>query len=113
MKKCLTLLFAFVMLGALSGWSQTSATSTSEKLSAKSSKMTTVRGMVSADGKTFVADKDKKTWTVSNPEKLKGEEGHHVSLRGQLNAAKNEIEVSSVRVLSATKSSSKKKTTTS
>src|SRR5437763_1937934 len=36
-----------------------------------------------ADGKlAFVADSDGKVWSVTNPEALKGHEGHHVMLKG-------------------------------
>lgn len=54
-------------------------------------------GKVSADGKTFVSDKDNKTWTVSNPEALKGHEGHHVIVKAQVNEGKKEIHVASVK----------------
>ena len=63
-----------------------------------SKKAMTVSGKVSADGKMFVSDKDNKTWTVSNPEALKGHEGHHVSVKAHIDAAKNEIQVSSVEM---------------
>ena len=35
-----------------------------------------VMGKISDDGKTFVSDKDGKTWTIKNPEAVKGHEGH-------------------------------------
>jgi pentapeptide MXKDX repeat protein len=43
-------------------------------------KAVSVSGKVSDDGKMFASDKDNKTWTVSNPEALKGHEGHHVTV---------------------------------
>ena len=43
-----------------------------DKMSAKA---VTVSGTVGADGTTFI-DKDNKTWTVTNPEALKGHEPH-------------------------------------
>ncbi len=63
-----------------------------------SKKAMTVSGKVSDDGKMFVSDKDNKTWTVSNPEALKGHEGHHVTVKVHVDAAKNEIQVSSVKM---------------
>ena len=63
-----------------------------------SKKAMIVSGKVSADGKMFVSDKDNKTWTISNPEALKGHEGHHVSVKAHIDAAKNEIQVSSVKM---------------
>jgi len=61
-------------------------------------KAMTVSGKISDDGKMFVSDKDNKTWTVSNPEALKGHEGHHVTVKAHVDAAKNEIQVSSVKI---------------
>src|SRR5215831_9183345 len=54
-------------------------------------------GMISADGRTFVSDEDNRTLTVSNPGALKGYEGHQVTLKAQINAAKNVIHVVSVK----------------
>ena len=55
-----------------------------EKTSAKA---VSLSGKVSADGKTFV-DKDNRSWTLSNPEALKGHEGHEVTLKAHEDAAK-------------------------
>ena len=70
----------------------------SEKMSAKTMG---VSGKVGDDGKTFVADKDGKTWKVSNPDALKGHEGHHVRIKAHVDADKDEINVSSVKMLKA------------
>lgn len=63
-----------------------------------SSKAVHITGKISADGQTFVSDKDSKNWTISNPEAVKGHEGHHVTLTGQPDAAKNEIKVMSLKM---------------
>ena len=63
-----------------------------------STKAISLSGKVSADGKTFVSDKDNKTWTVSNPEALKGHEGHEVTLKAHVDEAKSEIHVTSVKM---------------
>jgi hypothetical protein len=55
----------------------------------------TLSGKISADGRTFVTDKDNKTWTVSNPEALKG---HEVTLKAHVDEANNEIHVTSVKM---------------
>ena len=47
----------------------------------------------------FMSDKDNKTWTVSNPEALKGHEGHHVIVKAQVNDGKKEIHVASVKMV--------------
>jgi hypothetical protein len=69
-------------------------TAKAEKTPAKAVMLT---GKVSADAKTFV-DKDNKSWTVTNREALKGHEGHDVTLKAQLDSAKNEIHVVSVKM---------------
>ena len=62
------------------------------------SKTVSVSGKVSDDGKTFVSDKDNKNWTISNPDTVKGHEGHHVTVKAQLDSAKNEIHVTSLKM---------------
>jgi hypothetical protein len=64
---------------------------------ARAAKAVSLAGKVSAGGKTFV-DKDNKSWTVTNPEVLKGHEGHEVTLKAHEDAAKNEIHVVSVKM---------------
>jgi hypothetical protein len=64
---------------------------------ATSTKSTSVTGKVSDDGKSLT-DNAGKSWTVSNPEALKGHEGHEVTVKGEADAAKNEIHVKSVKM---------------
>jgi len=61
-------------------------------------KAVSVSGKVSADGKMFTSDKDNKMWTVSNPEALKGHEGHHVTIKARIDAARNQIDIASVKM---------------
>jgi hypothetical protein len=61
-------------------------------------KAVNLAGKISDDGKTFTSDKDKKSWTVANPEALKGHEGHEVTLKANVDSAKNEIHVLSVKM---------------
>ena|SRR5689334_4405490 len=63
-----------------------------------SMKAFSMSGRVSNDGKTFISDKGNQTWTVSNPDKLKGHEGHQVQVKGHLDTANNEIHVIFVKV---------------
>lgn len=63
--------------------------------SAKSVKVT---GKISDDGKSFVSDKDSKSWTISNPDAVKGHEGHHVTLTAHVYADKNEVHVVSLKM---------------
>jgi hypothetical protein len=47
--------------------------------------------------KTFTSVKDKESWTVANPEAVKGHEGHEVS-QGPCRRGEDEIHVVSVKV---------------
>jgi pentapeptide MXKDX repeat protein len=68
--------------------------------SEKMSKTTvSLSGKIGEDGTTFVGDKDSKIWKVSNPEVLKGHEGHHVRVKAHVDADKDEIHVASVKML--------------
>ena len=102
MKKLLLVSFALALVVSLLALAQETTksgamkqeTRRAEKMSAKA---VAVSGTVSADGKTFV-DKDNKSWTVTNPEALKGHEGHEVTLTAHVDAAKNEVHVVSVKM---------------
>jgi lipid-binding SYLF domain-containing protein len=61
-------------------------------------KAVSVTGKISDDGKMFVSDKDSKSWTISNPDAVKGHEGHHVTLQAQVDADKNEVHVESLKM---------------
>jgi pentapeptide MXKDX repeat protein len=63
-----------------------------------STKAVIVSGKVSDDGKMFMSDKDNKNWMISNPETVKGHEGHHVTVKAHLDPVKNEIHVTSVKM---------------
>jgi hypothetical protein len=63
-----------------------------------SKKAVQVTSKVSDDGKTFVSDKDSKSWTITNPDAVKGHEGHHVTLTAHIYADKNEVHVTSLKM---------------
>ncbi len=54
-------------------------------------------GKISDDGKTLT-DKKGQSWTIDNPDAVKGHEGHEVSLRGHVDTASNSIHVTSVKM---------------
>jgi len=54
-------------------------------------------GRISDDGSTFVTDEDNRILTVSNPAALKGYEGLQVTVKAQINTAKNVIHILSVK----------------
>ena len=80
---------------------QDTMTSSPSSTSSISTNPMSISGKVSDDGKTFVSESDSKSWTVSNPEALKGHEGHQVTLSANVNADKNELQVLSVKMIKA------------
>lgn len=63
-------------------------------------KLMSVSGKISDDGKS-ITDKDGKSWTVKNPEALKGHEGHDVTLKAHVYNSTNEVHVMSVKMAKA------------
>jgi hypothetical protein len=57
-----------------------------------------ITGNLGADGKTFVSDKDSKSWTVTNPDFGKGHEGHHVTLTAHVDTVKREVEIVALKM---------------
>jgi hypothetical protein len=103
MKKLMLMSFAFVLFVSLSamaqyGGTQDPAKQDTTKADKASTKATSLSAKVSDDGKTLTGDKDGKSYTVSNPEVLKGHEGHDVIVKGHIDTAKNEIHVTSVKM---------------
>ena len=95
-------LIAFTCLTPVPGVNAQTKTPRAKAAAApKIPKATTIAGMVSDDGKTFVADKDKKSWTIENPDAVQADAGQHVRISAQADAATNEVTVKSVKVLTA------------
>lgn len=88
------------------GSAQTGASQGNDTMG-QSAKSGNVKGTVSQDGKTLVGD-DGKSWTIANPDAVKGHEGHHVELKGSADASTNQIQVSSVKMLKGDKGGMKK-----
>jgi hypothetical protein len=57
-----------------------------------------ITGTVSNTGQTFVSDKNSKSWTIVNPDAVKGHEGQHVLLTANVDADKNEVNVVSLKM---------------
>jgi len=97
MKMLMTICFALALLTA--GVASAQDTMHNDNMKGDASmKAVHVTGKVSDDGKMFVSDKDSKSWTINNPEAVKGHEGHHVNLTAQCNADKNEVHVMSLKM---------------
>jgi hypothetical protein len=60
----------------------------------------------SQDGKTLVSD-DGKSWTIANPDAVKGHEGQRVELKGSADASTNQINVTSVKASKGDKGAKK------
>lgn len=111
MKKVFLLLLVFVVafgLSAFAGEGMGKATKVSgwvsdEKCGAEGAKAEaaecTKKCIEGGKKVVFVTDKDKKVLSVTNPETLKGHEGHHVQVNGHVNDADGSIHVMSVKMV--------------
>src|ERR1700687_3284723 len=97
MKKLMTICFALALITFGVASAQDNMQNDNMKADA-SSKAVQVTGKISDDGKTFVSDKDSKSWTISNPDAVKGHEGHHVTLTAHVDADKSEVHVVSLKM---------------
>jgi hypothetical protein len=86
MKKLILIPFALVLLMSAVAVAQYGTQQPDNSKSSMSTKAVSITGKISDDGKTFASDKDSKSWTISNPDAVKGHEGHHVTLPGVLTA---------------------------
>jgi hypothetical protein len=66
-----------------------------------------IKGTIGQDGKSFTSDKDNKTWSIMNPEAVKGHEGHHVRLEAHVYPDKEAVHVMGVKMLGEKSSESK------
>jgi hypothetical protein len=99
MKKMLTLIFALSLLTSLSLMAQDTTTKDPTKSEASTStKSASITGKISDDGKTLVSDKDGKSLTISNPDAVKGHEGHHVTVKAHVSSDKTSVEVVSLKM---------------
>ena len=97
MKKLMKVFFALSLLMSVVLVAQDTMKQDTMKNDA-STKAVSVTGKISDDGKTFVSEKDGKSWTISNPEAVKGHEWHHVTLKAHVYADKNEVHVMSLKM---------------
>jgi hypothetical protein len=92
----MTICFAIALLTF--GVASAQDTMNHDNMKADASKAVDVKGKISDDGKMFVSDKDSKNWTISNPDAVKGHEGHHVILTAHVDADKSELHVMSLKM---------------
>src|SRR6267154_4210887 len=101
MKTLFMVTLALAVILSMTAFAQYSSKEPAQKDQAAQALLKSIDGTVKVDGDkiTFVADKDQKSWTVENPEALKGHEGHHVQLKAHVYADTNSIHVMSVKML--------------
>ena len=97
MKRLLAVCFGMVLLAFGIASAQDTMNKDDMKQGASKTAME-VTGKISDDGKTFVSDSDGKSWTIANPDTVKGHEGHHVTLKAKVDADKNEVTVKSLKM---------------
>jgi len=66
-----------------------------------------IKGTIGQDCKSFTSDKDNKTWSIMNPEAVKGHEGHHVRLEAHVYPDKEAVHVMGVKMVGEKTSESK------
>jgi hypothetical protein len=98
MKKLMIISFAMTLLMSVVALAQYGAQQPDTGKSGTSMKAVSITGTISDDGKMFVSDKDGKSWTISNPDTVKGHEGHHVILQAQVDADKSQVHVMSLKM---------------
>jgi hypothetical protein len=95
MKKLMTICFALALTFGVASAQDMQNDNMQADASKKAIQAT---GKMSDDGKTFVSDKDSKSWTITNPDAVKGHEGHDVTLTAHVYADKNEVHVMSLKI---------------
>ena len=98
MKKLMIVSFALALLISAVAVAQYESQQPDNSKSGTSMKAVSITGKISDDGKMFVSDKDSKSWTINNPDAVKGHEGHHVTLQAHVDANKNEVHVVSLKM---------------
>ena len=97
MRKLMTIVFALSLLTAFSLAAQDTTQQDNMK-SGPSTKASHITGKISDDGKTFVSDSDGKSYTINNPDAVKGHEGHHVTLKANVSSDQTSVDVVSLKM---------------
>jgi hypothetical protein len=90
--------FALGLGLSLSAFSQETSSGMDQPSDKKAgnAKLKHLKGTIGQDGKSFTSDKDKKTWSIMNPEAVKGHEGHHVRLEAHVYPDKEAVHVEDI-----------------
>ena len=98
MAMCLLAFSMTAFAQSSTGMSQGNMNNDNMKSDTMAKKSMSISGKIGDDGKTFMGDKDGKSWTITNPDAVKGHAGHHVIVRAHVDADKGEIHVMSVKM---------------
>jgi hypothetical protein len=113
MKKLCVVSLALAVILSMTAFAQYSSKEPAQKDHATQAPLKSIEGTVKVEGDkiTFVADNDQKSWSVENPEALKSHEGHHVQVKGHVDADKGSIHITEVKMMKggATKKEEMKK----
>ncbi len=101
MKRVLVPMLAVLLAAATCVTAQETPTTKSKASPKAAASGVTLRGTLSADGKSFTSDQDHKTLTLVNPEAVQGHAGHHVDLTGHVMG--DQIHVMSLKMAPANK----------
>jgi hypothetical protein len=96
MRKLMTIVFALSLLTFFSLAAQD--TTQDNTKSGTSTKAAHITGKISDDGNTFVSDSDGKSYTINNPDAVKGHEGHHVTLKANVSSDQTSVDVVSLKM---------------
>jgi hypothetical protein len=104
MKKFLLLVLASCLaLGVAMAQDQaaSSSDSSAKATKTKAPALKWLKGTISDDGKSFTSDKDQSSWTIKNPDDVKGHEGHHVKVQAHVYPDDKSIHVMKVEMVKA------------
>ena len=118
MKRVLTLLFAFLLTTSMALVAQTDNSGNANKQDKKVAKAEKKEANASEKGKSmsltgwikteegkpvFVNDKDKASWTISNPDAVQGHDGHHVKVKAKLNESDHSVNIEKLTMMRKSK----------
>jgi hypothetical protein len=98
MKKMVTVYFALSLVVSGVAAAQDTMNHDDGQKTYASQKPIQLAGTISNTGETIVSDIHSKSWTIVNPDAVKGHEGQHVLLTANVDADKNEVNVVALKM---------------
>ena len=110
MKRMFAMLLALTLLLGVAAWASTSSVNgwiSDDKCGAKGANAKAedcTKKCIAAGAKpVLVSDQDQSVLAIDNPDKIKGHEGHHVTVTGTVDSAKKSIHITDVKMMAASK----------